>query len=65
MSDAMSNTIKETLEQINKKLDIILVIMLAKSGVNQSEIAKIVGISERTIRRWLPFKQIKQSRKEE
>jgi DNA-binding CsgD family transcriptional regulator len=41
------------------------VILLAKSGVEQKEIAKILGISERTIRNWLPFRQIKQSRKEE
>jgi len=57
--------VKETLGKIARRLDMILVILLAKSGVNQSEIAEIIGISERTIRNWLPFREIKQSRKEE
>lgn len=64
----MSDTdkyVKETLGKIARRLDMILVILLAKSGVNQSEIAEIIGISERTIRNWLPFREIKQSRKEE
>ena len=64
----MSDTdkyVKETLDRIARRLDMILVILLAKSGVNQSEIAKIIGTTERTIRNWLPFREIKQSRKEE
>lgn len=65
MSETIDKNVKETLEKIAKRLDMILVIQLAKSGVNQSEIAKIIGTTERTIRNWLPFRQIKQSRKEE
>jgi len=65
MSDSIDKNVKETLDKIAKRLDMILVILLAKSGVNQSEIAKIIGTTERTIRNWLPFRQIKQSRKEE
>lgn len=64
MSDIKDNK-GDTLEKIAKRLDMILVILLAKSGVNQKEIADILGISERTIRNWLPFRQIKKSRKEE
>ena len=65
MSETTDKNIGETLDKIAKRLDMILVILLAKSGVNQSEIAKIIGTTERTIRNWLPFRQIKQSRKEE
>lgn len=65
MSETMDKNIGETLDKIAKRLDMILVILLAKSGVNQSEIAKIIGTTERTIRNWLPFRQIKQSGKEE
>lgn len=65
MSETIDKNAKETLEKIAKRLDMILVILLAKSGVNQSEIAKIIGTTERTIRNWLPFRQIKKSRKEE
>jgi len=65
MSDTTNGNLKEALDKIAKRLDMILVILLAKSDVNQSEIAKILGVSERTVRNWLPFRQIKQSRKEE
>ena len=63
MSENYDKHTKETLEKIAKNLDMILVILLAKSGVKKSEIAEIIGISERTITNWLPFRQIKQSGK--
>ena len=53
------------LDKIAKRLDMIIVILLARSGLKLSEIADILEISERTIQKWLPFRQIKQSRKEE
>ena len=65
MTEATDKKIGEMLEKIAKRLDMILVILLAKSDVEQAEIAKIIGVSKRTIRNWLPFRQIKQSRKEE
>jgi len=65
MIDTTDKNTEEMLEKIAKRLDMILVILLAKSGVRQTEIAKILGISVRTIQYWLPFRQIKQSRKEE
>lgn len=65
MSETTDKNTEETLEKIAKRLDMILVVLLAKSGVDQTEIAKILGVTERTIRRWLPFRQIKQRRKEE
>ena len=39
----------EQLEKISKKLDIIITILLAKSGVQQREIAKMLGMSTKTI----------------
>jgi len=65
MSDTVEKNVEEKLDKIAKRLDMILVILLARSGVNQAKIAEILGITERTIRNWLPFRQIKQSRKEE
>lgn len=63
MSETYDKNTKETLDKIAKNLDMILVILLAKSGVKKSEIANILGVSERTITNWLPFRQIKQSGK--
>jgi len=57
--------LKRKLDKIIKRLDMILVVLLAKSGLKLNEIAEILGISERTIRRMLPFRKIKQKRKEE
>ena len=34
-------------------------------GLREKEIAEILGISEKTIERMLPFKEIKQKRKEQ
>lgn len=65
MADTTDKNTRETLERIAKRLDMILVILLAKSGVNQKEIAKIIGVTDRTIRNWLPFGLIKQTQKEE
>ena len=65
MSDIKDESLGNKLDNIAKKLDMILVILLAKSGVKQKEIADILGKNERTIRRWLPFREIQKSRKEE
>ena len=42
-------SLKEQPNEITKKLDLILIILLAKSGFTQREIAKIMGISTKTI----------------
>ena len=56
--------LNKKLDKIGKRLDMIIVIMLAQSGLNLKDIAEILDISERTIQRMLPFRQIKQSQKE-
>lgn len=55
----------ENLTKIGKRLDMIVVILLAQSGLNRKDIADILGISEKTIQRMLPFRKIKQSRNKE
>jgi len=65
MLDTRERSLGKRLDKIAKRLDMIVVILLARSGVNRKEIADILGISEKTIERMLPFRQIKQSRKEE
>lgn len=65
MSDTREKSLGKRLDKIAKRLDMIVVILLARSGVNRKEIADILGMSEKTIERMLPFRQIKQSRKEE
>jgi len=65
MSDTTEKSLGKSLDKIAKRLDMIVVILLARSGLNRKEIADILGISEKTIERMLPFREIKQSRKEE
>lgn len=39
----------ENTDSIIKKLDLILIILLAKSGLSQKEIAQILGMSNKTV----------------
>ena len=45
----MEDPIIEKLDDISKKLDLLIIVSLAKSGIKQQEIAKIVGMSTKTI----------------
>ncbi|MEM5835324.1 MAG: helix-turn-helix domain-containing protein [Candidatus Aenigmatarchaeota archaeon] len=54
----MSKEILEELKKLNKKLDVILVVQLAAIGLKLKEISKVIGVSERTIQRWVPFKKL-------
>ena len=49
----------ERLDKIIKKLDIITVILLAKSGLTRKEIADVLGVSEKTIERLIHVSKIK------
>ena len=56
----MSNNISnEKLDKIAKKLDLIIVILLAKSGLTRKEIAETLDVSEKTIQRLIPVSKIK------
>ena len=39
----------DNIEPITKKLDLIIIILLARSGFSQKEIAKVLGISTKKI----------------
>jgi orotate phosphoribosyltransferase-like protein len=58
-------TAKRILDEVSKKLDILIVVQLAKSGLTLKEIAKVLNISEDTIERMLPFRKLKLKRHEE
>jgi len=53
------------LDEILKKLDVLVIIQLAKSGLTLKETSKVLGISEDTIERMLPFRKLKPKRHEE
>jgi arsenate reductase-like glutaredoxin family protein len=53
------------LNEILKRLDILTVILLAKSGLTRKEIADVLKVSEDTIERMLPFRKLKSKRHEE
>jgi transposase len=52
-------TSDDKLDRLLRKLDILIVVQLANSGLTLKEVAKTVGISEDTIERMLPFKKLK------
>jgi len=62
MTDKTSD---EKLAKIIKRLDMLSVVLLAKSGLTLKEISKALGISEDTIERMLPFRKLKSKGQEE
>lgn len=46
-------------DDILKRLDILTVIMLARSGLTRKEVAEVLEVSEKTIERMLPFEKLK------
>jgi DNA-binding NarL/FixJ family response regulator len=50
---------KKQFEELTKKLDILIVIQLANAGLGKGEIASVIGTSEKTIQRMLPFNKVK------
>jgi plasmid maintenance system antidote protein VapI len=52
----------EKLDKIIKRLDILTVILLAKSGLSRKEIAEALGVSEKTIERLIPVSKIKKAK---
>ncbi|MEM2293472.1 MAG: ECF-type sigma factor [Candidatus Aenigmatarchaeota archaeon] len=49
----------QKIEEIIRKLDITVVILLAWAGLKRKEVAKVLGVSEKTIERMLPFQKLK------
>lgn len=52
----------ERLDATNKKLDLLIVILLVNSGMKLPDIAKTLGVSVRTIQNWLPVAKLKYAR---
>jgi DNA-binding transcriptional regulator LsrR (DeoR family) len=55
-------TANNKLDEVLKKLDILVVVQLANSGLTRKEIAVVLGVSEKTIERMLPFAKLGQKR---
>lgn len=47
------------LEEVCKKLDILIVIEFTRSGLSLTEVAKVLDVSEDTIERMVPFRKLK------
>ncbi len=62
---AKEKNANKRLDEISKKLDIILVTLLARSDLTRKEIADVLGVSEDTIERMLPFRKFKSKRHKE
>jgi hypothetical protein len=54
--------IVERLDATNKKLDLLIIILLVNSGMKLSDIAETVGLSVRTIQRMIPVAKLKYSK---
>jgi DNA-binding NarL/FixJ family response regulator len=52
------------LNEILRRLDILVVVQLANSGFTRKEIADVLKVSEKTIERMLPFAKLSQRRRE-
>jgi len=53
---------EERLDKIIKRLDILTVILLVRSGLSRKEIAEALGVSEKTIERLIPVSKIKRAK---
>jgi DNA-binding CsgD family transcriptional regulator len=58
-------TTNKKLDEVLKKLDILIVVHLANSGLTRKEIGDVLGVSEDTIERMLPFRKLKPKRHKE
>jgi len=53
---------EERLDKIIKRLDILTVVLLARSGLSRKEIAEALRVSEKTIERLIPVSKIKRAK---
>lgn len=58
-------TANKRLDEVLRKLDILIIVHLANSGLTRKEIAGVLGVSEDTIERMLPFRKLKPKRHKE
>ncbi len=55
----MNEKILKKLEEIDKKLTILLILQLAQVGLTSKDIGKILNIDDSTVRHILPLSKIK------
>ena len=53
------------LKEIRRRLDMLIVIELASCGLHLKEIANVLNVSDRTVRRIISIRKIKQGGKHE
>lgn len=61
----MDKKILRELREIRRKFDMLIVIELACRGLNLKEIADVLNVSDRTVRRIISIRKIKQGGKRE
>jgi DNA-directed RNA polymerase specialized sigma24 family protein len=63
----MTNTknIEEKLEEINKKLTMLLIIEARKMGLTSEEIGKMLGVAGSTVRTLVPLSKFKGAKNDE
>ena len=61
----MTKELEKLLKESNKKLNILLILELAKLGMDIKRVAKVLGMSDKTISNLLPFKEIKDFMRED
>jgi DNA-binding NarL/FixJ family response regulator len=54
---------EEKLDLLLKKIDILLIVELTKSGLNKKQVAKVLKISDKTIDKILPYSELKKNLK--
>jgi hypothetical protein len=58
-SHTKENGMVKMIDRIARRMDILAVVVLARSGLTRKEIARVLGTSEKSIERMLPFRQIR------
>lgn len=56
--NTQNKQINKRLGKIVKQLDLLVVILLAQSGLKRPEIAKILGVSVKTVERMIPLRNL-------
>jgi len=55
----LSQNANAKLDKLNKKIDIVIITELARSGLSRKEVADVLEVSEDTIERMVPFRKLK------
>lgn len=50
---------EKEIKEINQKLNIILIMLLKENGLGKKEIAKVLGIGDKTIDKIVPYSKLR------